>query len=335
MWVCKTCNEVNEDDRQATCRACNTDRNVVANPKNGWQCMKCGKRHSVRLSKCPICHTPRFMEYPSGGRQGSRPSSGFSETASAFASTLSGLSNGWKAAGGLVLLGLLAIAAAVWMHRYPSEAAVKRAFETTELARINAGFLGRSLDNSADASSGALQDRKTVSEMLQRLDADCKGVAPSAVLLEKTRLNVSPDYFMNDLAKLSNAVDAYLSNKIGPFGDGYSLKGLKQTGRRIDRSGGVTLCTIDYEATLVASSDVMIYRPPYLAGQEQTPLASNGAIDWPNYDRFYIAYKEQDSAAMRRAAAEFDARRGQRACAKGETQIVRGTLVLEKSKDGW
>ncbi len=158
---------------------------------------------------------------------------------------------------------------------------------------------------------------------------------PSAVYFEKARQNMGPEDFKNDLVRLAGAVDRYTGNKIGPVGAGYALKGIQVLNRRNRQEGASKLCAVEYEATLSAVGDVMISRPPYLEGQEFTPLVENNQVNWDNFDRFYKAYLERDTAKVRAVAATFNGARQKKLYSKGESQVVKGSMTFEKTENGW
>jgi hypothetical protein len=315
---------MNPDDRPTTCRVCGTDRNVVPDAGRsgaGWICMSCGKRVGVKHQKCPVCNAPRYSEMID--REESPPPDRFDRSALG------------KLAGGAFVACLLLAAVMIWLNRGPSEETVKVQFEKTELARINSGFVGGSIDNlvaTRDGSPGGLAE---LDAMLQRMTADCGDRLPSAVLQDQVRQGFNPERFKSDLVKLGRAVDRYLGGRIGPFGRGYALKGIRVIESRKSESGENRICTVEYEATLKALGDVSIYRPPYLAGQEHTPLVENGSIDWDRFDRFYQAYKGRNSSEALAAAAEFDRNRESKVCSAGGTQLVRGKMTFVKTDYGW
>ena len=94
-----------------------------------------------------------------------------------------------------------------------------------------------------------------------------------------------------------------------------------QKGKADDGTG---LCTIDYEATLTALGDVMVYRPRYLEGQEFAPLTENNSINLENIDKFYKAYLDRNSEKSLASAAEFNQKRGTRITPKAIPISSRG-----------
>lgn len=339
MWICKNCNQVNQGDGETTCSTCNTGRDVVVDAKGkarSWSCMSCGKINSVKIMKCPVCNASRFSREAGQTAYVASDPPGTAEilrTATLDAIERLGRRN--------LIYGMLGLCFATlgvffWMNRHPSEIAVKAGFETTELPRINAAFVGNRIDNTESTQSAPARDLKVVSAMIQRLALDCRERMPSTVLLEKTRENNGPEDFKSDLFKLAGAVDRYLDDKTGPFGDGYSLKSIKVTRSQKSRTDdGTPICTIEYDATLTALGDVMVYRPQYLEGQEYTPLAENNTVNLDNFDRFYKAYLDRDADGSHAAAAEFNRKRGNRIYSKGESHVITGKMIFIRTDSGW
>ncbi len=339
MWVCKNCNEVNQDDSLASCGVCSIDREIVLNAKDrakSWSCMSCGKINSIKIMKCPVCNSARFKN---GAARAESRTPAWEETADrireATLDLLDRVGRG-KLAFGLLALLLVVTGGYAWLNRTPSDKAVKANFEATELARINAAFVGSRIDNLDAMQNGPADDMKVVSAMVQRLALDCRERMPSAVLLDKTRENNGPEDFKKDLLKLAGAVDRYVNDKMGPFGDGYSLKNVKVTRSQKGKTDdGTIICTVDYDATLTALGDVMVYLPQYLDGQEFAPLTENNAINLDNFDRFYKAYLDRNTDKSIAAAVEFNKKRGNRILSRGESQVVRGKMVFIKTGAGW
>jgi DNA-directed RNA polymerase subunit RPC12/RpoP len=340
MWVCRNCNEVNDDDGLAACKACSIDRNVVIATKGadaGWICMSCGKKNGIRLARCPVCNTRRFVEGVDGEATdpAPEPDRRVAEAVERVARRIVEMPVRGKAlcAGAILALVLLAWLAA--SSRSPSDGAARLNFETTELTRINSSFICRSADNVEAVLSEVRPGMTAVADMRARLAQDCGNALPSAVCLEKAREGNGPEYFKRNLVQLAGAVDGYLAAKIGPTGDGYSLKRFRVTDRRKDGAGGSATWTLEYEATLVALGDVTLYRPPYIEGQEFAPLAESDAVNWANVDRFYKAYLDRDGDRVKAVAAEFNRNRAVRICAKGGTQVLTGKMTFEKTDEGW
>jgi hypothetical protein len=340
MWICNNCDEVNQDDAADRCRTCNIDRNVIIdakNQRNAWVCGSCGKKHVAKVAKCPICNTPRFVEETGRRREDVvRPPS----AAEALAARLTDLLAGGGALKALAAVALLAVVGAgAWIaverNRFPSSDDVKAGFVQTELARINGEFVADRPDAVEAAGRESAAELAAIHEMLGRLAADCGEEPPGAARMRKTRENIAPQQFENSLVKLAGAIDRYVAGRIGPIGNGYELKSIHVTGKRLERSGGETVCTVDYEAVMTARADVKFQRPLYLDGQDNLPLVQNDAIDWANYDRFYKSWLERNTERGRAAAAAFNRERSVRICAKGDTQSVAGKLTFEKTSGGW
>lgn len=338
MWVCRNCNEVNTSDDRIHCAVCDADRNVVVEakrPESGWSCSSCGKRNPIKLRICPVCNAPRYTGEIDRATLEARPPARRTESvARGLAGRIEAIGLP-KLAGGILAACLLVSAGLLALGRGPSEDAVRRHFEATELARINAEFTGRTLDGPDKAQEAALSELEAVSAMLGRLAQDCGERMPSAVFLDQARGDVNPELFKKELVKLALAVERYANGRIGPIGAGYSLQGIRVLRTAKSRSGGVRFSTVEYEASLAAQDDVVSYRPPYLAGQEHLPLLRNGEVDWGNYDRFYKAWLERNSAGTLAAAAEFDRNRGTLEHARGGIRIVKGSMTFVKTNDGW
>lgn len=338
MWVCRNCNEVNTSDDRVLCAICDADRNVVVEvkrPESGWACSSCGKRNPIRLRTCPVCNAPRYTGEVDRSSLDARPPARRSESVVRhIAGLIEGI--GFPKIAGVFLVACLLLAAGLFaLTRGPSEEAIRRHFEATELARINSEFAGRTLDGPDKAQEGALKEQEALSGMLRRLEQDCGNRMPSAVFLDQARGDVNPELFRKELVKLALAVERYANGRVGPIGAGYSLQGIRVLRTAKSRSGAARLHTVEYEATLAAQDDVVSYRPPYLAGQEHLPLVRNGDIDWGNYDRFYKAWLERNSAGTLAAAAEYDRNRGTREYARGGIRIVKGSMTFVKTNDGW